>query len=410
MAEPSNSLHADPFYPGVPVFRGFTSVMDPTLYKPLPDDWVIGLADIVQSTQAIAQNRYKAVNMAGAAVVAAVKNVLGSSPRERGAGGPRDIPFVFGGDGASFAVPPHVTDRVRIALAATGAWARDELDLAMRLAMVPVATVRAAGLDVRVARFAPSDNVTYAMFTGGGLTWAEAAMKRGEFAVPTAPPGTRPDLTGLFCRFEEIPARRGLILSLVIVPAGTDPTPFRALIEGVVAISEHGSERSCPVPPGGGPLHWPPTGAELEARARRGARTPLIVWRLAVLARTVLHHWTMRRKVRIGGFESETYLRQLVENSDFRKFDDGLRMTLDCPPALADAIEARLRDAAASGVARYGLYRQDAALITCFTPSASESNHMHFIDGAGGGYATAAALLKTRLQGDAPFAPSTMAS
>jgi Protein of unknown function (DUF3095) len=237
VAEPSNSLHADPFYPGVPVFRGFTSVMDPTLYKPLPDDWVIGLADIVQSTQAIAQNRYKAVNMAGAAVVAAVKNVLGSSPRERGAGGPRDIPFVFGGDGASFAVPPHVTDRVRIALAATGAWARDELDLAMRLAMVPVATVRAAGLDVRVARFAPSDNVTYAMFTGGGLAWADAAMKRGEFAVPTAPPGTRPDLTGLFCRFEEIPARRGLILSLVIVPAGTDPTPFRALIEGVVGIS-----------------------------------------------------------------------------------------------------------------------------------------------------------------------------
>jgi hypothetical protein len=182
------------------------------------------------------------------------------------------------------------------------------------------------------------------------------------------------------------------------------------LIEGVVAISEHGSERSCPVPLGGGPLHWPPTGVELEARARRGARTPLIVWRLAVLARTVLHHWTMRRKVRIARFESEIYLRQLVENSDFRKFDDGLRMTLDCPPALADAIEARLRDAAASGVARYGLYRQDAALITCFTPSASESNHMHFIDGARGGYATAAALLKTRLQGDAPFAPSTMAS
>jgi len=395
MAEASTSSHGEWFYADVPVFRGFASVMEPALYKRLPDDWVIGLTDVVQSTQAIAEHRYKAVNMAGAAVVAAVKNMLGRTARERGAGGPRDIPFVFGGDGASFAVPAIDQDRARDVLARTGAWVRDELKLTMRLALVPVAAVRAAGLDVLVARFAPSDNVAYAMFAGGGLAWAEAAMKRGDFAVPPAPPGARPDLSGLYCRFAEIPSRRGLILSVLIVPAGGDPDRFRAVIEDVVALAEAGPDRSGPVPPGGGPLHWPPAGTELEARARRGARTPLILWRLAVLAWTVGHHWIMRRNVRIGGFETRTYLRQLVENSDFRKFGDGLRMTIDCPPELADAVEALLRDAAAAGVVRYGLYRQDAALITCFTPSASESNHMHFIDGARGGYAAAAELLKT---------------
>ena len=89
----------------------------------------------------------------------------------------------------------------------------------MRVALVPVAAVRAQGLDVRVARFGPSANLSYAMFSGGGLGWAEAAMKRGEFAVPPAPPGTQPDLTGLSCRFEEIPSVRGLILSVLVVPA-----------------------------------------------------------------------------------------------------------------------------------------------------------------------------------------------
>ena len=76
-----------------------------------------------------------------------------------------------------------------------------------------------SGLDVRVARFGPSANLSYAMFSGGGLGWAEAAMKRGEFAVAAAPPGTQPDLTGLSCRFEEIPSARGLILSVLVVPA-----------------------------------------------------------------------------------------------------------------------------------------------------------------------------------------------
>src|SRR5258707_9630418 len=67
---------SDRFYGSIPVFRGFGKLMDPALYSPLPDDWTIGVADIVESTKAIAQARYKAVNMAGAAVIAAVTNPL----------------------------------------------------------------------------------------------------------------------------------------------------------------------------------------------------------------------------------------------------------------------------------------------------------------------------------------------
>src|SRR6266545_3446980 len=168
--------NTDPFYASVSVFRSFRNLMDPRLYTPLPDDWTIGVADIAQSTEAIRENRYKAVNMAGAAVIAAVKNALKG----------REFPYVFGGDGASFAVPPRYLAGAREALAATAAWVRADLDLAMRVALVPITSVRAHGLDVRVARFAPSPNVSYAMFSGGGLAWADAAMKRGEFAITPA--------------------------------------------------------------------------------------------------------------------------------------------------------------------------------------------------------------------------------
>src|SRR6476646_1366080 len=153
------------FYGGIAVFRGFGRLMDPVLYAPLPGDWTIGVADIVESTRAIAAQRYKAVNMAGAAVIAAVTNALEG----------REFPFVFGGDGASFAVGPDDLGRAHEALAATAAWVRQDIDLAMRIALVPVSAVRAQGFDVRVARFGPSANLSYAMFTGGGLGWAETA-------------------------------------------------------------------------------------------------------------------------------------------------------------------------------------------------------------------------------------------
>src|SRR5271170_7741941 len=124
---------SDGFYSGIPVFRGFGSLMDPALYSPLPDDWSVGVADVVESTKAIAEQRYKAVNMAGASVIAAVTNALDG----------REFPFVFGGDGASFAVAPDDLDRARAALAATATWVKEDLDLAMRVALVPVAAVRA---------------------------------------------------------------------------------------------------------------------------------------------------------------------------------------------------------------------------------------------------------------------------
>ncbi len=373
----------DTFYSGIPVFRGFESLMDPALYSPLPDHWSIGVADIVESTRAIAQARYKAVNMAGAAVIAAVTNALDG----------REFPFVFGGDGASFAVSPDDVERAREALAATAIWVKDDLDLVMRVALVPIAAVRAQGFDVRVARFGPSPNLSYAMFSGGGLGWAEAAMKRGEFSVPIAPPGTQPDLSGLSCRFEEIPSVRGLILSVLVVPAqGADASAFRKLIEDVTAQVERSPDSGRPVPPGGPPLRWPPAGVEFEARAQREGS--LFKRRAAVLAHTLFAYLIMRFGISVGGFVPKTYVQQVVENSDFRKYDDGLRMILDCTPDLERTLTERLALAASAGIARYGLHRQDAAMMTCFTPSALRSDHVHFIDGARGGYAAAATALK----------------
>jgi len=376
-------MASDTFYGSIPVFRGFTKLMEPQLYSPLPDDWSIGVADIVESTKAIAAQRYKAVNMAGAAVIASVTNALGG----------REFPFVFGGDGASFAVAPDDLAAAREALAATATWVTEDLDLVMRVALVPVNAIRAQGLDVRVARFGPSANLSYAMFSGGGLGWAEAAMKRGEFAVEAAAPGTQPDLSGLSCRFEEIPAARGLILSVLVVPtANADPLAFRKVIEDVIQLVERTPDAGRPVPSGGPPLKWPPQGLGYEACAARGG--PLWARKGAVLALTLWAYVVMRLDIKVGAFVPQNYVRQVVENSDFRKYDDGLRMILDCSEELASALTERLARAAENGLVRYGLHRQDAAMMTCFTPSVMRADHVHFIDGARGGYASAATALK----------------
>jgi hypothetical protein len=381
MDEPS-----DGFTGTLPSLREFEGVTDPENYTPLPNGWLLATTDIVGSTGAIAEGRYKSVNMAGASVISALLNALHR----------QDLPFVFGGDGALVAVPGEAEGAARDALAATRTWAAQELELDMRAALVPVADVRAAGLDVRVAMLRPSEQVAYAMFSGGGAGWAEAQMKAGRYAVTAAPDGARPDLSGLSCRWNPIASRHGEIVSIIAIPApGCDMQAFRHLVADIIALAGAQDRAGHPVPAEGPAVAFSLAGVEREARARapRGRRLPA---RLAIVGQIALLWILAKARLTLGRFDPAVYRRDVADNTDFRKFDDGLKMTVDLDPATSRAVETRLARAEHDGICRYGIHRQDAALMTCIVTTPLQRDHMHFVDGAAGGYAVAAANLKAK--------------
>jgi hypothetical protein len=373
------------FYDAIVPFSDFAHVLDPENYRPLPADWLVGVADVVDSTGAIAAGRYKAVNMVGAAVIAAVLNATGG----------RRFPFVFGGDGASFAVSPDAAPACRDALSRTVTWAAEEMGLRLRAALIGVTDIRDAGFDLTVARFAASPAVTYAMFAGGGMAWAEGQMKLGRFAIAAAPSGQHPDLTGLSCRYAPIGSEQGVVLSLIVVPQGHPDERFLDLVATLLGRLSRSDNEGRPVPATGPMPALDPMSFDLEARAIRGSLS-----RWAALAKTwALAHFSwavLRFGIRIKGFVPEHYRRQTALNTDFRKFDDGLKLTVDCSLETADRIERDLAAARAQGICLYGLHRQDKALMTCLVPSPMRDDHVHFVDGAAGGYASAAIKLKAQ--------------
>ena len=205
----------------------FSLVLDPASYEPLPDDWLIGVTDVVNSTAAIRSGRYEDVNYAGASIIAALGNAWGTF----------DFPFVFRGDGAAFALPPKGIMTATSVLRQVAAFARADLDLALRIGLLSVREIRASGRDVRIARYAASENATYAMFAGGGLKWAEQQIKNGRYLVKPGKYTTKPDLTGLTCEWTPFPSQQGEILSLLVEPyEHTDPEVFAALARRVLAV------------------------------------------------------------------------------------------------------------------------------------------------------------------------------
>lgn len=383
-----SQLSSESFFRALPVFVDFAGVADSTNYRALPSDWTLATADIVDSTGAIEAGRYKAVNMAGASVISAILNAVGNN----------DLPFVFGGDGALVAVPPSGAERARNALSAVQNWVRNELGLTLRAALVPVAEVIAAGLEVRVARFQVTPDVSYAMFAGGGSSWAEARMKEGRFAVPPALPDAHPDLTGLSCRWNPIRSRHGDIVSIIALPAGrNNAQAFETLVLEIVALAGGEEREGHPIAPEGPQIGL--SGAGLSAETRAAAKGRRLRQWFVILGQHLLTASLYRLGLTLGRFDPKAYRQDVARNADFRKFDDGLKMTIDIDATRFRQIEARLEQAASAGICHFGLHRQDSALMTCIVPTALQRDHMHFIDGAAGGYAMAATRLKKQMSG-----------
>lgn len=372
------------FYDGIRPSTDFAGLVGHERFVPLPGGWVIGTADIVDSTGLIARGRYKTVNMVGASVISAMVNAMEG----------RSFPYVFGGDGASFAVAGEDVERARAVLASIRTWADREFRIQMRTALVPVDQIRAGGLDVRVARFSASAGVDYAMFSGGGLAWAESQMKAGQYQIPMVDAEAMPDLTGLSCRWSNLRPQNGIILSLVMLPApGATEDGFADVARQVLDLADGLDRGGHPVPVNGPSVQYPPPGLSLEAQATHGTR-PLWWRKVQLLAGNLLAWMFFRTGLKAGEFDPAHYTAMVSANADFRKFDDGLKMTLDCDVSTRDQITSVLDAGRAQGLIRFGLFEQDEAMVTCFVPSVTRDDHVHFVDGAAGGYTQAAARIK----------------
>lgn len=376
------------FYARLPAVDRFDRLADDAAYAPLPDDWTVVLTDVRGSTEAVRAGRYRDVNYVGAASIAAVLNAADRA----------DLPFVFGGDGATLVVPPvHLGAALR-ALAALQEHARDRLELALRVGAVPVADVRAAGHEIAVARFQASPHYAQALFRGTGMGWAEDQVKDPATAdryASDAVPATDDDpYAGLECRWQDVRSPRGETVSLLVAAVGADrAVTYREVLSEIAAIYD--DEVAHPVTLDRLRLATTPAKFGPEVRLRHpehrlGARARL--WALNLIGQVLI-----RFGIETSQTDWERYPRLFREATDYRKFDGVLRMVLAGGPAERERLEAALETRYRAGRLAYGLHVSDRAVLTCLVYERM-GQQVHFVDGAGGGYTNAAVGFKTRLK------------
>ncbi len=383
------------FYADLPAFTRFEQFTDPAQYHALPADWWVYVADIAGSTKAIAEGRYREVNLIGAATITSVITALPAL----------SFPFLFGGDGATFVLPPESLAVTDATLGGLVQLAARRFDLTLRVARIPVAELTARGAELRVAKFALRHGNSLAFFRGDGVEVADRLAKSTE-ARWRIPPVTAPidELTGLSCRWAPIPSQRGCIVSLLV--KARQPQRDRAyatLLEELRAVLGGSLDEVSPVSMERATYRSLPDALLDERRYHGRWFTRRFRDRLINVLNSVLI-FRPRRNIAARFYDRDRYINSIRDHSDYRKFDDTLRMVLDCTLEQADALEALLDRAHREGTLCFGMFRSDAALMTCFVQTTQDGQHLHFIDGGDGGFAMASRQFKAQLA-SAPDGP-----
>ncbi len=383
------------FYADLAPLKQFLEITKPENFRSVPNDWYVVVTDIVESTKAIEEGRYKDINLLGACSIIAVLNVARKI----------DIPFVFGGDGASIVIPPTLYAGTKKALLSLQQLAQSEFDLTLRVGIVPVAAVTAANYAVKAAKLKVSDNYSQAVFMGGGMTYATELVKApGEaniYRLHQSDAAVDVDLSGLECRWQDIPTKHEEILSLIIRETGQHLGNVGVAYQNVIQEIEkiYGNDLSYhPVVANEPNLTFQTKHLIKETKLRSKSNSwfdrTVYLWKIKL--ENFLGLIFMTFKLKIGDMDWGGYKKVLTEATDYRKFDDMLRMVISGTRLQREQLIHYLEEQYKVGHLVYGTHVSDRALMTCLV---FEHNgpQVHFIDGADGGYTLAAKAMKARM-------------
>lgn len=374
------------FYADLPSLQDYQRIVEDEFYRDLPEDWILILTDIKGSTAAIAEGRYKEVNLIGVSCIVAVQNAMGKD----------EFPFVFGGDGATLAIPPWAREVAQSALSQTRKIALEQFGLGLRIAIIPVADVCSRGETLRVAKLSVSTGNHLALMRGGGWALAESLLKTegGRYALDENYPCSGA-FKGLECRWNPVPSKKAEVLAIIVQTRSSITEKSLEIYRGL--LNEILSQPDVkPISIENLPLGWPPKFLAHEAKLKIKSPVKRWLFRLQIYALTLFFSTVLALRGKKNQTAPIPYLKELAQNTDYLKFDECLRMVVDLSKEQKLRLMQILQTHFDNGEIFFGVHSSSFALMTCFIQGPSQ--HLHFVDTGGGGYTLAAKQLKAQKQ------------
>ena len=379
----------DQFYSRLPVNEIPLSELlaEDHLFFRIPDNWHVIITDVKKSTEAVAAGLHETVNLVATGSIVAVLNIAYKADIT--------IPFFFGGDGATFIIPPSIVEACKKALLLHQDNTEKSFNLHLRVGLVPVQDIYNAGHELKVTKLKTSQLFAIPVMLGNGLSHAEKIIKSEDFNMPAmALPEEDLDMTGMECRWDKIkpPATNDEVVSLLVVARDkiSQAHAFQKVVKELDRIYGDPDTRK---PITVSQLKLKATVAKIsrEMKAKLGGYKPLYL--VQKLLTTLLGRVYFKTKT------GKNYLQQLVQLSDTLVIDGRINTVISGTTAQRQELKEALDQLEQSGLIWYGLFVSKESVLSCYVRNMNEK-HIHFVDGSDGGYTRAAGVLKQKLRAE----------
>lgn len=356
------------------------------VFKAVPNDWYVVVADVQDSTLAVANGFHNEVNLAATGSIIAVLNAIKNQPKTY------KIAYFFGGDGATFLVPPELIERVSSVIEDYRTHVSENLFLNLRVGHMKISDVVITGHTITIAKHRLTEYLTIPIILGTGLKYAEQVIK-DSFVVEKSNKIliTPINLMGMECRWDEIkPSEDFNKIVCLLVSCDDDdaqPVVYSDVLMKIQELFGTMDERQ--------PISR--TKLKLDAsvsKLRKEMSARIGKFKLGYLIKNLFYTY-------LGSFyfnyfeEGKLYLDKISLLSDTLMIDGTINTVLEGSASKIKALQEYLDTVEHEGKLIYGIHVTYASVMSCYVQDRKDK-HIHFVDGTEGGYTSAALMLKEK--------------
>ncbi|TVZ14401.1 DUF3095 family protein [Maribacter sp. MAR_2009_72] len=358
-----------------------------TEFSKIPNSWHVVVVDVENSTQAVEEGKHHQINLTATGAIISVLNTVRKKKKNI------EIPYFFGGDGATFLLPDMLLSEIITVLKNYSLHIKRNTNLLLRVGHISTEELASEKTCIKILKHQLTPQLTIPIVLGNGLKKAEAIIKRTFVAqTDTNFKKNLLNLEGMQCRWEQISPvqlQKKVVCLLLDVPDENQQSAIYKDVLTQMNLLFGAFNKRQPIRSNSLKLDFR-LGKILEEMKISISNKSLIY---------VLKHWiqTLFGKIYFNfSKEGKRYLTQIGQLSHTFMLDGTINTIFTAEQSKINEFISYLNHLEAAQKIVYGIHVTHASVMSCYVLD-RKTKHAHFVDGTEGGYTSAAKMFKTKL-------------
>ncbi|NGX83792.1 DUF3095 family protein [Aequorivita sp. KMM 9714] len=358
-------------------------------FSNVPSTWQVVVVDIQNSTHAVKEGKHHQINLTATGAIISVLNTI------RKEGKNVEIPYFFGGDGATFIVPKVLLSKVTSVLENYRLHIKRKTKLILRVGYISVEELNDQKTTIKIAKHRLTEQLTIPIVLGNGLKKAEEIIKTN-FVENNATSFKKDllNLEGMECRWKEInPSQTKNKVVCLLLDATDEATQIEVYSEVLSKIdSLFGTFKNR---------------QPIKSQSLKLNYSIYNIWeemKISLVNKSWMYLFKNWFSTLIGTLylritsTGKQYLQQISQLSHTFMLDGMINTIFTGEQSKIDAFLEYLNQLEKEKKIIFGIHITHASVMSCYVLD-RKTKHSHFVDGTEGGYTSAAKMFKMKLKG-----------